>query len=354
MPTDDAAATESSISFREGDYLRILIHGTTAFEAVRTALELGLFEKLETAGPSTIDEVARALGIERQPARILLLALASLKLLDLTEGRYGNAPIVRRKLLTSGRRFLGPLIDMQDKVINAAMSDFAESVRRNTNVGLRRIEGPGDTLYERLTAHPGLQRVFYANMGDASRHAFAQVLGYYDFSGVRHAIDIGGGDGTNSIELARRYPDLEVTVFDQESVTELAADRIEDPALRKRVHFHPGDMLNDPLPAGADAILYFHIFEIWSLERNTEMLRKAHRALPDGGVCLAYSFSSNDEGTGSLSAGLVSPYFLTLASGEGMTYSPSDMERAMRDAGFREVERHDGLGFSHTLVVGRK
>lgn len=343
-----------SVTLSEADYLRLIIHGTTAFELLRTALEFDLFERLEQAGGMTTGEVAAAIGVEEQPARILLLGLASVQLLDKDGDKYANTPMVRRKLLRSGERFLGPLVDIQAKVINASLVDFAESMRQNTNVGLRHIEGPGDTLYERLTAHPELQKAFYANMGDASFRAFSQLLDYYDFSTTRHAIDVGGGDGTNSIELARRYPELEVTVFDQPSVTELAAERIDDPDIRKRVHFHPGDMLADPLPEGADTILVFHIFEIWSLERNTELLRKCHAALPEGGTCLVYNFVSNDEGTGSMSAGLVSPYFLTLASGEGMTYSPADMERSALDAGFARVERHQDLGFSHTLVVCHK
>ncbi|MBI3546930.1 MAG: methyltransferase domain-containing protein [Gammaproteobacteria bacterium] len=346
--------TSGNITMTDADYLRIIIHGVTAFELLRTALEFNLFERLEAAGGMDLEEVAAALGVKEQPARVLLLGLSSLWLLEKRGGKYVNSEMVRRKLLRSNPRFLGPLVDVQAEIINASLVDFAESMRQNTNVGLRHISGPGTTLYERLTIHPKLQKVFYANMGDASQKAFAQILDRYDFAGVRHAIDIGGGDGTNSIELARRYPHIEVTVFDQESVTRLAAERIQDPDLRKRVHFHPGDMFTDPLPPGADAILFFHIFEIWSLERNTELLRKCHAALPDGGVCLVYNFVSNDAGTGSLSAGLVSPYFLTLASGEGMTYSPQDMQRAVLDAGFSRVEHYQDMGFSHALVVGHK
>jgi cyclopropane fatty-acyl-phospholipid synthase-like methyltransferase len=351
---DASMTTSEGPSFTDADYLRILIHGTTAFEVLRTALEFDLFEHLETAGSMDCAEVAAAIGVEYQPARVLLLGLSALKVLECRDGRYSNTGMVRRKLLKSSPRFLGPLVDIQDKVINASLTDFAESMRQNTNVGLRSLTGPGDTLYEKLTAHPELQKVFYANMGDASQKAFLQVLDFYDFSDVRHAVDIGGGDGTNSVELLKRYPGLEVTVFDQETVTRLAAGQVQDPAVRKRMHFQPGDLFADALPGGADAILYFHIFEIWSLERNTELLRKCYEALPDGGVCLVYSFTSDDEGTGSLSAALVSPYFLTLASGEGMAYSPSDMEQAVLDAGFQRVERHDGLGYSHTLVVGHK
>lgn len=342
-----------TITVSEADYLRILIHGTTAFELLRTGLEFDLFERLEAAGGMDIDEVAQAIGVEPQPARILLLGLASLRLLEKKGHKYVNSDMARYKLLRSSPRFLGPLVDIQADIINQSLGDFAESMRQNTNVGLRHIEGPGTTLYERLTAHPELQEVFYRNMGDASKKAFTQILDLYDFAGLHHVIDIGGGDGTNSIELARRYPQLEVTVFDQESVTRIAAQRTET-ELSKRLHFHPGDLLTDPLPEGADGIMFFHMFEIWSLERNTELLRKCCEALPPGGVCLVYNFVANDEGTGSMSAGLVSPYFLTLASGEGMTYSPSDMEKALRDAGFTRVERHDSLGFSHSLLVGHK
>src|SRR5207302_2614410 len=120
----------------------------------------------------------------------------------------------------------------------------------------------------------------------------------YDFSRIRHAIDLGGGDGANTIELAKRYPHLTATVFDKESVTKIAGERIKDPDLRSRVRFQAGDIFADPLPRGADAILYFHIFEIWSMERNIELLRKCHEALEDGGVCLIYNFTSDDAGTG--------------------------------------------------------
>lgn len=346
--------SSNNITFSEADYLRILSYGTTAFELLHAALKFNLFECLETAGAMDVEEVATELGVEHQPARVLLLGLSSLQLLEVIEGKYTNTEMVRRKLLRSSPRFLGPFIDMQSKIVNASMVDFIESIQRNTNVGLRHIEGPGDTLYERLTVHSELQKVFYANMGDVSHNTFEQFLGLYDLTPVHHLIDIGGGDGTNSIELAKRYPQMNVTVFDQETVTRLASSRIQDPDLQQRVRFHAGDLFTSPLPKGADAILYFHIFEIWSIERNTKLLRKCWEALPDGGMCFVYNFVSNSEGTGSLSAGLVSPYFLTLASGEGMVYSSNDMEQAILDAGFKYVERYENLGYSHALVVGHK
>lgn len=346
-------AGNGNVTVRDSDFLRIICFGTTAFELLRTGLEFDVFERLEATGGMELGEIAAAIGAEEQPIRVLLLGLCSLRLLDKKGDTYVNSELSRRRLLRSSPRYMGTFVDIQAKIVNATLSDFAESIRRHTNIGLRHISGPGDTLYERLTAHPELQEIFYDNMGDVSQTVFDRILDRYDFTRIRHAIDLGGGDGANSIELARRYPHLEATVFDKESVTRIAGERIQDTDLRHRVHFHPGDIFADPFPAG-DAILYFHIFEIWSVERNIELLRKCHAALTDGGVCLVYNFTSNDDGLGPILAGLMSPYFLTLASGEGMVYSPTDMERAVLAAGFSATERFDDLGFGHTLIVGHK
>lgn len=352
-----------AVTLSDADYLRLIIHGATAFELVHAALELTLFEVLEQHDAMTATEVAAALRIEPQPARILLQGLASLRLVgttgkpDAAAQRYRNTPVVRRKLLRGSPTFLGPLVDVQADIINGAMPSLTASVRTNTNAGLRAIAGPGSahgTLYDWLGSQPQLQRTFYANMGDVSRRTSAQILDRYDFTTIREAVDFGGGDATNAIELARRYPRLSVRVFDAPSVRDIAERRIAEAGLGDRVTFHAGDLFADPVPAGGDAVLVFHVFEIWSMQRNTELLRRCRRALRDGGVCLVYNFVSADDGTGPLGAALLSPYFLTLASGEGMVYSAADMERAMLDAGFTRTERHTDFGFGHALVVGGK
>ncbi|MEO6504191.1 MAG: methyltransferase [Jatrophihabitantaceae bacterium] len=346
--------SSGSVTFREADYLRLLAFGNTAFELVHTALEFELFERLEAADGMDVETVAKSIGVETQPARVLLLGLASLQLLEKRDDKYVNSPMARRRLLSEGERHLGPFIQVQADIVNQGMTDFTESMRQNTNVGLRHTEGEGTTLYERLAARPELQDLFYSNMGEVSKTVFAQIFDRFDFTTVRHVIDLGGGDGAGSVELATRFPHLMVTVFDQESVTRFLGQRSEGADLERRVRFHAGDMFTDPLPSDGDAIIYAHIFEIWSLERNVALLRKCWEALPEGGVCMVYNFVSDEDGTGPLRAGLMSPYFLTVASGEGMIYSATDIERALLAAGFSTVDRQEGMAFGHALIIGRK
>ncbi|MFL1429433.1 MULTISPECIES: methyltransferase [unclassified Nocardiopsis] len=338
----------------ESDHLKTIVHGATAFELLRTALEFGLFARLREAGGMDLPAVAETLSIGVQPARVLLLGLASLRLLRKEGELYVNAPVSEQHLIPDNPGYLGPLVTIQEQITNPGLADFAESLRLDTNVGLRHIPGPGDTLYERITAHPGLQKAFYDNMGHASRSTFPLVVDAYDFSHLRHVVDIGGGDGSNAIEVARRNPHLEVTLFDQSSVLDIARVKAERAGVGDRFHTRAGDLFNDPLPPGADGVLFCHIFEIWSLERNTQLLRKCYDALPDGGSVLVYNFVSDDDNTGSVAAAYMSVYFHAVASGEGMVYAPRDMRRVLTDAGFPKVEQYDDVGFHHALLVGRK
>ncbi|WP_326691563.1 acetylserotonin O-methyltransferase [Streptomyces sp. NBC_01795] len=336
------------------ELLHTVIHGTTAFEFLRTGLELDLFGHLEKPGGLDLAGVAGALGTEEHAARVLLLGLASLRLVHKEGDTYRNAPLARRCLLRGSPNYLGPRVEMQRHVTNPGIGDLLESVRQDTNVGLRHLAGSGPTLYDRLAAHPEVQRVYYENMGDASSKTFPLVAETYDFSSVRHVIDVGGGEATNALTLARAHPHLKVTVFDLDEALGLAARNIKDAGLEDRVHTHAGDLFADPLPEGADAVLFSHLFESWSLERNTELLRKCHRALPPGGAVLVYSFVSDDDNTGPLSAAFMSAYFLAIATGEGMVYSGQDVCRCLADAGFSRTERHDGVGFQHALIAGIK
>ena len=120
-------------------------------------------------------------------------------------------------------------------------------------------------------------------MTTLSAQANRHLLDAYDFGPYSHLVDAGGGDGTNAIALAKQYPSLKVTVYDSETVCAIARQNIEAHGLGDRVFACVGDFRADPLPSKVDAILFCHIFTIWSMAHNLEMLRKCYQTLPRGG-----------------------------------------------------------------------
>jgi hypothetical protein len=314
---------------------------------------LDLFGLLSRRGPLRRADIAAELGLRDQPARILLLGLVALRLLNKKGERYGNAPIAEARLVRDAADSWVPLLGWQHDIVYPGLEDLTESLRRNRNVGLRRFPGQGATLYDRLASDPEKESVFAEAMSCLSGKANGHLAACTQFGDVRHLVDCGGGDGSNAMRLARVHKELRVTVFDVPSVAEKARRNIERAGMAGRVRAAAGDFLIDPLPDGPDAILVAHILTIWSPERNLRLLRKCHAHLPPGGRLFIFNMITRDDDTGPLINALGSPYFQAIASGEGMLYSGKDYQDWLREAGFERVSRED-LPLEHALFVARK
>ncbi len=333
------------------DDLVLIAGGHTAFQLLWAAIELGVFAFLHRRSTATGDEIAKETGLQAQPARILVTGLAALKLITRDGDSYRNSALVEQLLSPDSPENMSDILGWQHYIVYPGEVDFVESLRQNRNVGLSRFPGNGATLYERLAHDPALEKVFQDAMSSLSRSANAMLASMVDFSGIQHLVDAGGGDGTNAIALAKTHPALKLTIFDSSSVCERATKNIHQAGLTDRVSTHAGDFFEDDFPEGADCILFSHILTIWSREHNIALLKRAHEALQDGGRVMIFNMMSQDTGDGPLVTALGSPYFLTIASGEGMMYSWQEYEEFLTSAGFRQSERLV-LPKDHGILVG--
>jgi len=335
------------------EQLVLIAGGHTAFQLLCAAVELGVFAFLSRNPGAGASEVANAAGLEEQPARILLTGLVALKLIVRDEGCLWNSEWVDRLLSPDSPENMIEVLGWQKHIVYPGEVDFVESLRQNRNVGLGEFKGEGATLYERLAQDRLREQIFQDAMSSLSGSANTMLTNLVDLGGVSHLVDAGGGDGTNAIAIARANPHLEITVFDSPSVCARAKANIEAAGLSDRIHAHAGNFFFDPFPPGADCILFSHILTIWSKEKNVALLKRAHAALPPGGRVLVFNMMANDAENGPLATALGSPYFLSIASGEGMLYSWSDYEEILDDAGFGRSERMI-LPRDHGVLVGTR
>jgi ubiquinone/menaquinone biosynthesis C-methylase UbiE len=336
------------------DGLSWILFGHAAFQYLNAATELNLFELLEK-GPLTKEEIGAELDLAERANDILLLGVTSLGLLETDDGTYRLAPVMSTLLSTPDWKRFRDTVAFEQYVVYEGQLDFTESLRTNTNAGLRRVRGSGRDLYHRLSENPHMEQVFYRYMRSWSELANRHLVASLDLSQTKRLLDCGGGDAVNSIALAEANSHLEVTVFEIPATQVIAEKKISEAGLSERVSVIGGDMFADPLPTGFDCVLFAHQFVIWTPEENTELLRKAYEVLPEGGRVAVFNSMSNDEGDGPVVAALDSVYFAALPAEGGMIYPWSVHERCMRDAGFRSVERIDCAGWTpHGLVIGTK
>lgn len=334
--------------------LILIAGGHTAFQLLWAGVELGVFDRLSAEPGLTRKQLAEKIGIEEYPMRVLLTGLSALGLILKQEDRYSNAPLTEQMLVKGKPGSAAPILGWQAHIVYPGLKHFVAALKECRNVGLKEFPGEGDTLYQRLVSHPTLEKIFQEAMSALSHQANAHLLDAYDFSCFSHLVDAGGGDGTNAIALVSRFPNLKVTVFDSPSVCQIARNKIEQAGLSDRVSVWPGDFLTDPFPPGIDAVLYSHILTIWSMKRNLELIRKTYAALPPEGAVLIFNMMGNDEETGPLSTALGSPYFLAIATGEGMLHPWRDYEAMLEQVGFTRLERFADLPLNHGLIVARK
>jgi len=324
---------------KQAERFYMYLGGHIFFETLRAATKFDLFTLLAEQGPLSRQQIAERLRINDQPARIMLLGLTVGGLLKHRRGLYRNSMLAGQLLSRTSPRQVLSYVDFEHDIIYRPMHHLYEAIKEHKNVGLDEFPGSEPTLYERLARQPVLEGVFQQAMQDLSVQSNQDLARYVDFSKVRHVVDVGGGDGTNAIALVSQWPHLTVTVFDSPSVCEIAERNINDKGLAGRILTFSGNCFHDEFPTNADCFLFGHFFTIWSAEKDQRLLKKSFDALPNGGRVILYNMMQDDSEDGPWAAAMGSPYFLALASGEGMLYTWKEYEDWMRDVGFSDVKR---------------
>ncbi|GIG61428.1 O-methyltransferase [Longispora fulva] len=316
------------------DDLTLLLFGAAAFQQLRAGCELGLFELLHAEPGRTRDEIARRLGLADRAVDTLLLGTTSLRLTTLAAGSYSNCAVVDALFASGDWGRFADVVGFEQYVVYAGQADYTESLRDNTNIGLRRVPGEGPDLYHRLAEDPFLGGVFYRYMRSWSELANRSLTERVDFDSVSRVLDMGGGDGVNALALAEAHPHLFVTVVDLPENLHVARGRIAAAGLADRVSVYAADMFTDPLPGGHDCVLFSHQLVIWTPEENVALLRRAHEALEPGGRVVIFSSMSRDDGTGPVMAALDSVYFTAIPAEGGMIYPAGRYLEWTKEAGF--------------------
>ncbi|MEV4442240.1 methyltransferase [Streptomyces sp. NPDC049577] len=336
------------------EHFLLIAHGPALLNAVVTGIELDVFGCLSAHPGAGVEDIGKHVRIPPHQLRVLLLALCAAQLVEKEDGRYTNSAVAEEHLVPDGPESWRHILLGWQRVYYPAFSHTTTALRTGTNErALADHPGPGDSLYARLAHDPALESVFHKAMSAFTLQSLSGLTECRELSGIRHLLDVGGGDGTTAVRIAERHPDLRVTVFDLPSVAGRAAGAV--PAgLAERVRVRHGDVFADDFPDDADGVLFSHVLEVFSAERIQRLLAKAHAALPPGGTVLVHGYNCAEDESGGIVAARLSLYLNVLASGEGMAYPARDYEEWLRRAGFADVRTYSGLPYEHGLHVGVK
>lgn len=313
--------------------------------AIAVAVRIGLFELLEREGPLAEDGVRARLGHHARPLRALLVSLKAMGLLEGDGAGYRLSADASDYLVRGKPGWLGGLIDLEIEsfLSPAALLSALES-------GKPRVYGDVDP-WEAHAADPAKARAFTEAMHSISERPAAGLAEVVDFSGVKRLLDAGGGSGALSLAIAAAWPEVRCVVWDLPVVCPIAREYASATGLADRVTAEPGDLFAESYPAGFDAILFSQILHDWPPGTDADLLRKAHAALPAGGLILVHEKLVEDDGSGPLANALVN---LDMALWtEGQQLSEGELRAMLESAGFGAIERRATAG-TWSVVTGRR
>lgn len=332
----------------------LIVNGPALFNAVVAGLEFDIFSFLSQKPKSTFEDIRCFTDLRSDKLRPLLHALCATELLEKENGRYHNSVFAEEQLVSKGEDSWRHILFGWQQIYYPAFFHMTKALREGTNnTALSAYLGTEPTLYQRLAHAPERQATFHMAMGAFTLRSLGGLLENPELATIRHLLDIGGNDGTTATRLAERYPEMQITIFDLPSVTDVA-EQVTEKQGGERIRLHPGDLFADKFPQGADAILFSHVLEIFSETDILYLLKKAFDALPTGGKVLIYGFNVSDDEQRGLYSARLSLYLNILASGQGMAYPAKDWEQWLQQTGFIRVSSITDLPYEHGLTVGWK
>lgn len=306
--------------------LRSMWGGFRQARVLMTANNLAIFEHTKTAKSAAL--VARAMRADKRAVEILLDALTGMGLIVKKSGKYKNSELSAKFLVSGQPYYQGDIIRHADNL----WSNWS---------GLDEVVRTGRPFH---VAHD--HDAFIMGMHNMAIFKAAGVLNEIGTSGVKTALDLGGGPGTYSIEMARRG--IKATLLDLPETVRIARKVIAKS--KAKIKFIEGDFLSDDIGKGYDLILISQILHAYSEKENITLLKKSRAALnPGGRVAIQEFFIAPDRTTPPESA-LFSVNMLVNTEG-GRCYAPSEMKKWLKAAGFKGIEEKQIV--ETVLVQGR-
>jgi 2-polyprenyl-3-methyl-5-hydroxy-6-metoxy-1,4-benzoquinol methylase len=187
---------------------------------------------------------------------------------------------------------------------------------------------------------------FMLGMHNLASLKVKDVIKTIGLKGVKTALDLGGGPGTYSIEMAKRS--VQVTLFDFPEAIEIAKSIIEKEGV-KGINFIRGDFSTDDIGNGYDLILISQILHAYSTEDNLLILKNCAKALNRYGRIVIQEFSISEDRTHPLQGALFSVNMLVNTQ-SGRCYSPKEIKRWLSKSGLKNL--HETPMDDTVLIMG--
>ncbi len=323
------------IALRRSRALFDLTAGFVYTQTLTACVRVGLFDFLAER-PRTRAEISAHIGVPLEETERLLRAAIALRLVQgRSADRYGCGPMGAPLIGNAG---LARMIehnallykDLEDPI------EFFRSKQDTTRAVLQHF--PYTSVANPENFGRGVVADYSALMAETVRPLAEDILDRYPLGGRRALLDVGGGEGSFLAEVAWRYQNIQLKLFDLPAVIEGAQVRLARLGIVGRVELSGGNFHQDPLPIGADVITLVRVLLDHDDESVLQLLHRVRTALEPGGVLLIVEPFSGVRGAETVGDAYFGLYLR--AMGRGRARRADELRALLAKAGFAQTKVH--------------
>lgn len=319
-----------------------IIQGFGSYWALVAAIDLGVFDTLETAGPSRVESLAGALDASPEHLAPVLDVLVSFGLLDQIDDVYELTETAERYLCTNGAASMAELVRVAPGP-HENWTRLADAVRAG------RVPTPIDDRPAEFYG-PLVTATFATQLRAASRLGLR--LGWARRPGLR-VLDLGAGRAPWAIAVLEQSAGATAVVNDLAGVAELAAETVASHGLADRVELRVGDFHTIPIePCSFDLVVLGHVCRTEGETRSQALLARAHEALRPGGQLLIADYFADDTRKRNPFGVHMGLTMAANTTNGGMLTNPQ-VAGWLGDAGFSSIRLLEPIGFNFVYVADR-
>jgi ubiquinone/menaquinone biosynthesis C-methylase UbiE len=295
--------------------LRKIWGGFRQSRVLITANNYRVFDRL--LHPQSARHISENLNTDLRATEILLDALVAIGLLTKQKNRYRNTPDASQFLVSGRPHYQGDIIRHADALWKN-WSGLDEVLRTGK---------PCDRMLDREAFIRGMHNIASLKAKD--------VMDKIGLKGVRTALDLGGGPGTYSIEMARRG--IRVTLFDLPETIEIAK-KVIGKERADGISLMGGDFMTDEIGKCYDLVFMSQILHSYSEKDNLRLLKKCRKTLNKGGKVGIQEFYLDRSRTHPLQGALFSVNMLVNTEG-GRCYPTEEIRSWILKTGLKKIKK---------------
>ena len=332
--------------FASPERLLALLAGWQPIQIVATALDLGL-PTLIAGGAADRDALVAASGASPRGLEMLLNGLVALGFV-VREGtgdgaRYTLAPDAAA-FLVEGPMYLGGYLRFAARELTDQWRGLTESVRTGRPALMLADPTEAAAYWDEQ-----VDLLFPWNYPLASH--VAQLLSQLH-PGASRLLDVAAGAGVWGIAAAQANPELEAVAVDLPGVVDHARRNADQLGVGDRFTYVEADLPGYDFGAGEfDAAALGQVCHCVGADASRGLFADVARALRPGGTIVIADMLPNEERSGTLFT-LVQALSMLVSTPDGNTFTFSEYEGWLREAGFEDVRPVEAFG--QTIVFATR